>query len=44
MNELNGQSKVGQIVEEVFSSIRTVLSFNGGKYEQQRYENSLKNR
>jgi ABC transporter transmembrane region len=41
MNELKGQSKVGQIVEEVFGSIRTVLSFNGGKYEQQRYENSL---
>ena len=36
MNELNAQSKVGQIVEEVFSSIRTVLSFNGATYEQKR--------
>jgi ABC-type multidrug transport system fused ATPase/permease subunit len=36
MNELNTYSKAGQIVQEVFSSIRTVLSLNGGKFEQKR--------
>ena len=35
-NELMARSGVGQIVEEVFSSLRTVLSFNGAKYEQKR--------
>jgi hypothetical protein len=33
---LRAYAKVGQIVEEVFSSLRTVLSLNGSKYEQKR--------
>ncbi|CAF4034340.1 unnamed protein product [Rotaria sp. Silwood2] len=41
MNELRAYAKAGQIVQEVFSSFRTVLSFNGGKYEQKRYETEL---
>ena len=34
--ELNMYARAGHIVQEVFSSIRTVLSLNGGKFEQQR--------
>ncbi len=30
-------SKVGKIVVEVFSSLRTVLSLNASKYEQKRW-------
>lgn len=37
MNELNAYSKAGQIAQEVFSSFRTVLSMNGGSFEQRRY-------
>jgi ABC-type multidrug transport system fused ATPase/permease subunit len=36
MAELDTYSKAGQIVQEVFSSIRTVLSLNGGQFEQKR--------
>jgi hypothetical protein len=42
MKELNSYSKAGQIVQEVFSSIRTVFSLNGGIFEQKRYVFSLK--
>ena len=35
-NDLIARSEVGQIVEEVFGSLRTVLSFNGARYEQNR--------
>ncbi|CAF3676748.1 unnamed protein product, partial [Rotaria sordida] len=35
INELNTYSKAGQIVQEVFSSLRTVLSLNGTKYERE---------
>ncbi|CAF1435207.1 unnamed protein product [Rotaria sordida] len=41
MNELMTYSKAGQIVQEVFSSLRTVLSLNGSKFEQKRYEKEL---
>ncbi|CAF1544603.1 unnamed protein product [Adineta ricciae] len=41
MNELNTYSKAGHIVQEVFSSLRTVLSLNGTKFEQRRYEREL---
>ncbi|CAF1393900.1 unnamed protein product [Adineta steineri] len=41
MNVLNSYSKAGQIAEEVFSSLRTVHSLNGAKFEQKRYENEL---
>ncbi|CAF1156838.1 unnamed protein product, partial [Rotaria sordida] len=40
-NELRTYSKAGQIVQEVFSSFRTVLSLNGSKFEQKRYEKEL---
>jgi methionine aminopeptidase len=36
MNELNAYSKAGQIVQEVFGSLRTVLSLNGANFEQKR--------
>ncbi|CAF1514394.1 unnamed protein product [Adineta ricciae] len=39
--ELESYSKAGQIVQEVFSSLRTVLSLNGAMFEQRRYENEL---
>ncbi|CAF3816343.1 unnamed protein product [Rotaria sp. Silwood1] len=41
MNELRAYAKAAQIVQEVFSSLRTVLSLNGSKYEQKRYEREL---
>ncbi|CAF1250795.1 unnamed protein product, partial [Adineta ricciae] len=41
INVLNSYSKAGQIAEEVFSSLRTVLSLNGSKFEQNRYEHEL---
>ncbi|CAF2853400.1 unnamed protein product [Rotaria sp. Silwood2] len=41
MNELNTYAKAAQVVQEVFSSLRTVLSLNGSKYEQKRYEREL---
>ncbi|CAF1162851.1 unnamed protein product [Rotaria sordida] len=41
INELRTYSKAGQIVQEVFSSLRTVLSLNGSKFEQKRYEKEL---
>ncbi|CAF1209199.1 unnamed protein product [Rotaria sordida] len=41
MNELMTYSKAGQIVQEVFSSLRTVLSLNGSKFEQKRYKREL---
>ncbi|CAF1397738.1 unnamed protein product [Rotaria sordida] len=34
MNELNAYAKAGQIVQEVFNSLRTVLSLNGANFEQ----------
>ncbi|CAF3902571.1 unnamed protein product [Rotaria sp. Silwood1] len=37
MNELMTYSKAGQIVQEVFSSLRTVLSLNGSKYDRELY-------
>ncbi|UJR18771.1 hypothetical protein I4U23_005677 [Adineta vaga] len=40
-NELRTYSKAGHIVQEVFSSIRTVFSLNGAKFERQRYEKEL---
>jgi hypothetical protein len=36
MSELNTYSRAGQIVQEVFGSLRTVLSLNGGLFEQNR--------
>jgi hypothetical protein len=36
MNELRVCSKAEQIAHEVFSSVRTVFSLNGGKFEQRR--------
>ncbi|CAF1234636.1 unnamed protein product [Rotaria sordida] len=41
MNELMTYSKAGQIAQEVFSSLRTVLSLNGSKFEQKRYDREL---
>ncbi|CAF0893719.1 unnamed protein product [Rotaria sordida] len=41
MNELMIYSKAGQIVQEVFSSLRTILSLNGNKFEQKRYDREL---
>ncbi|CAF1421742.1 unnamed protein product, partial [Rotaria sordida] len=35
-------SKAGEVVQEVFSSLRTVLSLNGEKVEEKRYESKLK--
>ncbi|CAF1491966.1 unnamed protein product [Adineta steineri] len=40
--QLNTYSKAEQIAQEVFSSLRTVLSFNGRKYQQKQYEKELK--
>ncbi|CAF4418726.1 unnamed protein product, partial [Adineta steineri] len=40
--QLNTYSKAGQIAQEVFSSLRTVLSFNGSKLQQKQYEKELK--
>ena len=42
MNELRTYAKAGQIAQEVFSSLRTVLSLNGGKSEQQTVNKSIK--
>ncbi|CAF4275256.1 unnamed protein product [Rotaria sp. Silwood2] len=41
LNEFNTYSKAGHIAQEVFSSIRTVLAFNGGKFVQQQYTEKL---
>ncbi|CAF1479061.1 unnamed protein product [Adineta steineri] len=40
--QLNSYSKAGQIAQEVFSSLRTVLSFNGSKCQQKQYEKESK--
>ncbi|CAF4031411.1 unnamed protein product [Adineta steineri] len=40
--QLNTYSKAGQIAQEVFSSLRTVLSFNGSKSQQKQYDKELK--
>ncbi|CAF4096355.1 unnamed protein product [Adineta steineri] len=40
--QLSTYSKAGQIAQEVFSSLRTVLSFNGSKGQQKQYEKELK--
>ncbi|CAF1554487.1 unnamed protein product, partial [Adineta steineri] len=40
--QLSTYSKAGQIAQEVFSSLRTVLSFNGGKLQQKQYDKELK--
>ena len=34
--QLNSYAKAGQTVQEVFSSLRTVLSLNGQQFEQKR--------
>jgi hypothetical protein len=36
--ELKAYGRAGAIAEEVFSSIRTVLSYNGQKREENRFE------
>jgi ABC-type multidrug transport system fused ATPase/permease subunit len=36
IDELNAYSKARHIVQEVFSSVRTVFSLNGSKFEQKR--------
>ncbi|CAF4533187.1 unnamed protein product, partial [Rotaria sp. Silwood2] len=41
INDLITYSRARQIVQEVFSSVRTVLSLNGSKFEQKRYEKEL---
>ncbi|CAF1131286.1 unnamed protein product [Rotaria sordida] len=41
-NELDAYSKAGEIVQEVFSSLRSVLSLNGENFEEKRYENELR--
>ncbi|CAF4019879.1 unnamed protein product [Adineta steineri] len=38
--QLSSYSKAGQIAQEVFSSLRTVLSFNGSKSQQKQKYNS----
>ncbi|CAF4037744.1 unnamed protein product, partial [Adineta steineri] len=40
--QLSTYSKAGKIAQEVFSSLRTVLSFNGSKWQQKQYEKELK--
>ncbi|CAF4338571.1 unnamed protein product, partial [Rotaria magnacalcarata] len=40
-NELDMYSQAGEIVQEVFSSIRTAISLNGGKFEEKQYEKKL---
>ncbi|CAF3813018.1 unnamed protein product, partial [Adineta steineri] len=40
--QLSTYSKAEQIAQEVFSSLRTVLSFNGSKYQQKQYDKELK--
>ncbi|CAF2112611.1 unnamed protein product [Rotaria magnacalcarata] len=39
--ELKSYAEAGQIVQEAFSSLRTVISFNGAKFEQKRYDKEL---
>ncbi|CAM4743628.1 unnamed protein product [Rotaria magnacalcarata] len=39
--ELNTYSRAGKIAQEVFRSIRTVISLNGGEFETKRYEKEL---
>ncbi|CAF1014116.1 unnamed protein product [Rotaria sordida] len=39
--ELKAYGKAGAIAEEVFSSVRTVLSYNGQEREEKRYEKYL---
>jgi len=36
IKEFIAYSKAGQIVQEVFSSLRTVLSLNASQFEQKR--------
>ncbi|CAF4024797.1 unnamed protein product [Adineta steineri] len=40
--QLSTYSNAGQIAQEVFSSLRTVLSFNGSKCQQKQYDKELK--
>ncbi|CAF4027162.1 unnamed protein product, partial [Adineta steineri] len=40
--QLSTYSKAEEIAQEVFSSLRTVLSFNGSKWQQKQYEQELK--
>ncbi|CAF1022109.1 unnamed protein product, partial [Didymodactylos carnosus] len=40
-SELRAYGKAGAVAEEVFSSIRTVFSYNGAEHEQARYERHL---
>ncbi|CAF1044852.1 unnamed protein product [Adineta steineri] len=40
-NELESYSKAAHIVQEVFSSLRTVHSLNGSRFEQQKYNKEL---
>ncbi|CAF1123167.1 unnamed protein product [Rotaria sordida] len=41
MNEINAYGKSAAVAEEVISSVRTVLSYNGQEHEIQRYERYL---
>ena len=36
MGEVTAYAKAGEIAQEVFGSLRTVLAFNGGSFEQKR--------
>ncbi|CAF3696052.1 unnamed protein product [Adineta steineri] len=40
--ELKSYARAGAVAEEVFSSIRTVFSYNGSDYELKRYEQHLR--
>ncbi|CAF0897005.1 unnamed protein product [Brachionus calyciflorus] len=40
-NELKSYAKAGAVADEVISSIRTVVAFNGCQKEHERYENKL---
>ncbi|UJR34442.1 hypothetical protein I4U23_021849 [Adineta vaga] len=40
-NELTKYARAGKIVQEVFSSLRTVHALNGSQFEQKRYDKEL---
>ena len=39
--ELKAYAKAGAIAQEVFSSIRTVFSYNGAAYESRRFDSTF---
>ncbi|CAF2087046.1 unnamed protein product [Rotaria magnacalcarata] len=41
INQLKAYSKADETAQEVFSSLRTVLSLNGGEFEKKRYQTNL---